>query len=94
MYLIINCKAKCWDFIEVEKIPLGKVGTAFPEIGPRYFKDLGEDQNGFVEKDFDQNAFILYSNVMNDFTDEEMNTLSSMEVLKSMQRGGGENDIV
>lgn len=63
------------DYIQTQKIPLDSIGTAFPEIGPLKFRDLSGRVLGFPEKDLATKAYILYSNVMNDFTDEEIDRL-------------------
>lgn len=65
------------NYLEEEGIALERVGTAFPEIGPLKFKDLSEESAGFKAKDFSQDSYILYSNIMNDFTDEEIDELRS-----------------
>ena len=62
-------------FLQKENIPFNKVGTAFPNIGPREWYELDDRTDGFKEKDFDQDCFILYSNIMNDFSDGEIDEL-------------------
>lgn len=64
-------------FLIKEKIPFAEVGTAFPNIGPREWYELDGRMEGFKEKEFDQDCFILYSNIMNDFSDEEIDGLES-----------------
>lgn len=64
-----------FQYLESHKIDLELIGTAFPEIGPLYYKDLSDRKEGFVEKDLEKNEYILYSNVMNDFSDEEIEAL-------------------
>jgi hypothetical protein len=63
------------DYLEKNEIPLEAVGTAFPEIGPLKYKDLSGREEGMVEKNLDQQSYVLYSNVMNDFSDEEIEEL-------------------
>lgn len=77
-------------FIEKEGIPLAEVGTAFPEIGPLKYKDLSERENGLSEKDLEKSQYLLYSNVMNDYTDEEIEELHTAEwqVMHRLQTGG------
>ncbi|NRB54222.1 MAG: hypothetical protein HRU41_41625 [Saprospiraceae bacterium] len=60
------------DFVEEREIPLLEIGTAFPEIGSLKFKDLNERVEGYKEKDLRTDPYILYSNVMNDFSDAEL----------------------
>lgn len=64
-------KARMIDYLDEQGIPLQQVGTAFPEIGPQYYKDLSGRESGFAPKDLGKQRYILYSNVMNDFTDGE-----------------------
>lgn len=63
--------------IQERGIPLADIGTAFPEIGPLDERDLSGTLEGMSRKDLAQNQYIYYSNVMNDFTDEEMTQLRS-----------------
>lgn len=75
------------DFIERENLPLDSIGTAFPEIGPLHYRDLSgfyaggireirdgisrQRPEGFKTKDLGTDQYILWSNVMNDFSDAE-----------------------
>jgi hypothetical protein len=70
-------RQKALDFFDREKIPLETVGTAFPQIGKLEWHDLSGRQDGFAEKDFAANVFIFYSNIMNDFSDDETALLFS-----------------
>lgn len=65
-------RAKMIHYVEEEGIPVTEIGTAFPEIGPLKFKDLTDRQEGYKEKDMRTDRYILYSNVMNDFSDAEL----------------------
>ncbi len=77
------------DYLDEAGIPLHQVGTAFPEIGPQYLKDLSGRQSGFVSKNLDEQEYILYSNVMNDFTDEELEQLQSeWTTIRQLESGG------
>ncbi|MEZ4930698.1 MAG: hypothetical protein R2788_01030 [Saprospiraceae bacterium] len=62
-------------YLTKEKIMFAEVGTAFPNIGPREWYELDGRMEGFKEKDFVKDCFILYSNIMNDFSDEEIDDL-------------------
>jgi hypothetical protein len=61
--------------IEEEGIPLSAIGTAFPDIGPLKYKDLSDSMQGMKPKELDKDEYILYSNIMNDFTDAEIDEL-------------------
>ena len=65
------------QYLKGEEIPFEQVGTAFPNIGPREWYELDGRLEGFVEKDFKKDCFILYSNIMNDFSDEEIDELET-----------------
>lgn len=60
------------SFMAENEIPLTEVGTAFPEIGPLKYKDLNGVSIGYKEKDLRADSYILYSNIMNDFSDAEL----------------------
>lgn len=62
-------------YLKKAQIPLEEVGTAFPDIGPLKYRDLSGTEQGFKEKDLDTDRWILYSNVMNDFSDAEIEAL-------------------
>jgi len=62
-------------YLDEENIALPQVGTAFPDIGLLKYKDLTGRLHGFKEKSLQNDEYILYSNIMNDFTDEEIDAL-------------------
>lgn len=72
----IDLRKQMHDYIKKEGIELSKIGTAFPEVGPLKYKDLSDNKDGFVHKNMTKQQFILYSNVMNDYSDEEIDELS------------------
>ena len=63
------------QYLDQQKIPLSEVGTVFPEIGPLHWRDLNGRQNGFSALDLQQNQYVYYSSVMNDFSDEQLELL-------------------
>jgi hypothetical protein len=77
------------DFIQNAGIHYNKVGTAFPNIGPRENIELNGVGEGFIEKVLAANCYVLYSNIMNDFTDAEIDELEGRwpEVFKQEKRG-------
>lgn len=68
-------RSEMLEYIENQQLPLDSIGTAFPEIGLLTFRDLSGRTVGFAEKELSTQAYILYSNVMNDFTDAEIDRL-------------------
>lgn len=82
-------RAKMLDYIQTQKLPLDSIGTAFPEIGALKFRDLSGRVEGFAEKDLASQNYILYSNVMNDFTDAEVDALQQhWTPVQTFVRGG------
>ena len=70
-------REKMINYIDSQAIPWEKIGTEFPNIGPMKYIDLNDQEAGFVAKNLDTQSYILYSNVFNDFSDEELNRLES-----------------
>ena len=57
-----------FEFLEQQNIPLEAVGTVFPEIGPRDWRDLNGKAEGFSRFGPDS-RYVFRSSVMNDFGD-------------------------
>ena len=77
------------DFIEEKGINFEKVGTAFPNIGPLKNIELNGMEEGFKEKDLRRDCYVFYSNVMNDFSDAEMDELEHRWLeMKRLESGG------
>ena len=72
-----NGRAQAIAYLDQKGIPLSAVGTAFPEVGPVHFRELNDRQEGMIHRDLSKQSFIYYSNVMNDFTDEELQLLQT-----------------
>lgn len=68
---------KAEQYLAESEITMSEVGTAFPNIGPREIIELNGAEEGFSPKNMDENCYVLYSNVMNDFTDEEIDELEA-----------------
>ena len=63
------------DFMKKEKIPFSKTGTTFPNTANTKYIDLSNENWQFAKKDLETNEYLFYSNVFNEFTDEELRTL-------------------
>lgn len=70
-----SCKTAALNFLEKENIAFNQVGTVFPEVGPMHYRYLNGDQAAFQPADLNTQNYILYSNVMNDFSDEAIEEL-------------------
>ncbi len=77
------------QFIAGRHIPISCIGTAFPNRRPFRDVDLTDsDDASFAEKDFQRNDYIFYSNVMNDFTEQELQTLrTDWTAVKTFRQG-------
>ena len=84
-----SLEAEMEQFLRSHGISYAAVGTAFPNIGPRKNMELNGVEDGFREKNLDENCYVFYSNVMNDFTDEEISQLENdwQEVTRMERRG-------
>lgn len=77
------------SFLEKENIALDRVGTAFPEIGALKYKDLSDRNEGMVVKDLEQQDYIYYSNIMNEFSDMEIANLEKeWDVIAQWEKRG------
>jgi hypothetical protein len=63
--------------IREQMIDPGETGAGFPYEMSSAVIDLSEDKRHFASLDLQQNAYVLYSNISNDFTEEQMHTLQS-----------------
>lgn len=67
------------DYLDSRNIPLEDVGTAFPIKGALKYHDLSDRQSILPEKSPGQYSYLLYSNISNDFTDDEIDQLNELE---------------
>jgi hypothetical protein len=68
---------KMIDFIRQSGTSFSEIGTEFPNATSFKYTDLTDEDTGFAEKDLIKNNFIFYSNIMNDFSDEEIDELKN-----------------
>lgn len=77
------------QFIWQEDIPLSSIGSVFPEVGARKYRELNRVEEGFEQADLTKHNYIFYANVMNDFTDAERLELAQQwRVVKKLRQGG------
>ena len=66
---------KMLNYIEKEAIPFEQVATVFPAYKPLKYSRINNDMRQLAAKDkkpLREHPYVLYSNVMNDFSDEEL----------------------
>ncbi len=72
-----------------ENILLSDTGSVFPEVGPFHYRYLNNETDGYQSLDMDQQSYVFYSNVMNDFTDEQLTELSTnWEIISQYEKSG------
>lgn len=70
-------KEKMLDKIDELGINYQSIGTQFPAVDSKYVTSLSDSKVKFKEKDLSTDQYILYSNVINDFADEEIDDLEN-----------------
>ena len=70
-------RQKVLDYAEQNDIAFAEICTVFPEVGPVDDRQLNGVVDGLSSWSADQQQYILYSNVMNDFSDEFREHLST-----------------
>ena len=63
------------DYMKKENIPFNKTGTTFPNTAHTKHIDLSNDNWQFTKKNLETNEYLFYSNVFNEFTQQELRTL-------------------
>ena len=69
-------RKKMNTYIKKNDIQINQTGTAFPYASEKY-TDLKDDGTDFPEYDFYGQTYIIQSNIMNDFSDEEIDRLKN-----------------
>lgn len=72
-----DLRTKMLQYLDENSIPVDSVGTEFPMIGSLELLDLNGRKEGFHKKDVEKDSYILYTNVFNDFNDEELKKLET-----------------
>lgn len=82
---------KAKGYLNNMEIPYSIVGTAFPNLRSEYFTHLNNNRRIFKSKDLENDKYILYSNVMNDFSEVEIKELfSEWNVVQGWKKGAVE----
>lgn len=76
-------------YLDEQKIPIEKTGSAFPNLSKLKYTDLSNDLRNFKEKDVTKDSFIVESNIFNDFSNNEMEILrEEYSVSKEFEKYG------
>lgn len=77
------------DYMEDEGISYSNVASAFPNVSERKYMELTNDTLRHRYLDPGDSQYVLYSNVYNKFTDEQIRQLSEEFLLiRKMEKGG------
>ncbi|MFM2268090.1 MAG: hypothetical protein RL757_1531 [Bacteroidota bacterium] len=81
------------NYIDKNNLNMSDIGTVFPQLDAQENLSLNGDIRTFAAKDFKKNKYIFYSNIMNDFTAEELQTLQK-DWKKRFILGGGQVEVI
>jgi hypothetical protein len=68
-------RPKMLQYIDDQKIPIENIGIEEPNDVNLKYIDLSDDNRKFPRKNFQKHKYILYSNIYNMFTDDELKEL-------------------
>jgi hypothetical protein len=77
---------KMIGYIKQRKIPYSEVGSEFPNATAFKYTDLINEDSGFKQKNMTKDKYIFYSNIMNDFSDKEIDKLKNDWILEKEYR--------
>ncbi|MBK8557517.1 MAG: hypothetical protein IPL65_17980 [Lewinellaceae bacterium] len=72
-----DLRAQAVGYLDQYNIPFSTVGTAFPSLNTGENLSLNGDQRNFAPVGYEQNKFILASNIFNDLNQEDYQILES-----------------
>lgn len=68
---------KTLNYMNENKIDIKETGSSFPNLAKYKYLDLSNDTSSFPEKDLENNKYLLYSNIFNDFSDDDIKLLKT-----------------
>lgn len=74
-------RPKMIQYIDENEIPIESIGSTTPNDTKLKYIDLSGDERKFPRMDFSKDKYILYSNVYNMFTDEQLKELKEEWIL-------------
>ncbi len=80
-------RKEAMDYIRRNQLNPREIGAAFPYETASKYIDLTNDSFQFAPKNLSGNRYVLYSNISNDFTDDELYMLKNS--WKSVEQFGG-----
>jgi hypothetical protein len=81
-------RSEAISYLEQQHIPRSEVGSDFPNLAPLSQTDLLPDSVQFRSKDLQTDNYVLYSNIFNGFTDEELLELkTTWQPVKTWKKG-------
>jgi hypothetical protein len=69
-------REKMMDYMFQKGIKLCETGSTFPNLGKLKYFDVSDNEDSFAELNLNTNRYVFYSNVYNDFSDNELYELS------------------
>ncbi|MFO7656209.1 MAG: hypothetical protein R6W78_04015 [Bacteroidales bacterium] len=81
-----SLRNKMIEYIKQEEYAFQNIGTAFPNAASFKYVDLAHYDKGFSKKDLTKNHYVFYSNIMNDFSDDEIDQLKNSWILEKEYR--------
>ncbi|HSI90540.1 MAG TPA: hypothetical protein VK927_05450 [Adhaeribacter sp.] len=83
-----SLRQKAIGFLDKTGIPVAQTGSDFPNLAPIGISDLSNDSRQFKPKDLATDRYILWSNVFNNFSDEELHELKTRWQVRQMWQKG------
>ncbi|MEM9884822.1 MAG: hypothetical protein AAF849_02950 [Bacteroidota bacterium] len=84
-----DLSAEMMQLIAARQIPFSEIGSVFPEVGARKYRNLNRVEDGFERADLDRHNYIFYANIMNDFSDEDLESLEKeWEIAEELKSKG------
>lgn len=75
-----------WDHVKADKtLRAEMIGSDFPLLAPRKCIDLGTDTSRYAPFDIYNQEYIMWSNIMNGFSDEDLDILKTWSPIKTLE---------
>ena len=82
-------EGELYSYIKDQGLLPSDIGTAFPYRSARHYSTLGEAVGGYRQFDMHRDTYILYSNIMNEFSDDDLKILeANYQKIKGVERLG------